>query len=281
MTLAFRPVNSAVAGFLTVAVAGLVAVHMNGFWPDQGLDEAPASGAAQLISKAVDVAAPPVATVAARAMSGNTNASYYNTLRTQMRWVETRMGTAMLKTPDEASRLLLVKAAADRARLADVGLSYRDVYGIISAETSWTPRSGMGKNGTPSLGIAQFEPATAKALGLANPNDPVEAVHVAALHMKEAALWSADRLAGLKLSVADRAEKLREGVSIYYNLSTRGRNTWNGRNTAKLPRETQRHIANSRDGAQQAAWLDAQLEGQKYSSTQGRAMTVADASFRR
>jgi hypothetical protein len=45
---------------------------------------------------------------------------------------------------------------------------------------------GASKDGTPNLGIAQFEPATARALGMRNPNDAVEAVHVAALHMKDA-----------------------------------------------------------------------------------------------
>jgi len=60
--------------------------------------------------------------------------------------------------------------------LQQVGLSYRDVYGIINAETSWIPRLGASKDGTPNLGIAQFEPATAKAVGLTDPTDPVQAV---------------------------------------------------------------------------------------------------------
>ena len=138
-----------------------------------------------------------------------------------------------------------------------MGLSYRDVYGIIRAETSWIPRMGASKDGTPNLGIAQFEPATAKGLGLRNPEDPVESIHVAAMHMKEAAEWSARRLAGLKLGATERATKLREGVSIFYNLSVKGRNKWNGRNTAKLPIETQLHIRNARSGAQRAAELEA------------------------
>ena len=190
-------------------------------------------------------------------------ASYYDQLRSRINWVQTRIGNDKLQTPDLNSRMLLAKSAAQRARLADVGLSFRDVYGIINAETSWVPRMGASKDGTPNLGIAQFEPATAKALGMTNPNDPVEAIHAAALHMKEAAVWSADRIEGLKLSAADRAEKLREGVSIYYNLSTKGRNAWNGRNTAKLPRETQRHIENARIGAQEAAWVEARLTAAK------------------
>ena len=100
-----------------------------------------------------------------------------------------------------------------------MGLSYRDVYGIINAGTTWIPRIGAA-DGTPNLGIAQFESATAKDDG---PPDPVQAVHAAALHLKDAAKWSARRIADLKLSLEQRAVKLREGVSIYYNLSTKGR----------------------------------------------------------
>ena len=185
---------------------------------------------------------------------------YYDQLRVRLRWVQTRVGGETLLTPDVGSRMLLAKSAAQRAGLHEVGLSFRDVYGIINAETSWVPRLGASKNGTPNLGIAQFEPATARALGVRDPNDAVEAVHGAALHMKQAAVWSQSRIAGLNLDVEERAAKLREGVSIYYNLSSRGRNAWNGRNTNKLPRETQLHIRNTRVGAEEAAMLEARFQ---------------------
>jgi hypothetical protein len=181
---------------------------------------------------------------------------YYDQLRTRIRWVSTRIGEKKLPTPDPDSRMLLAKSAAQRAGLHEVGLGFQDVYGIINAETSWVPRTGASKDGTPNLGIAQFEPATAKLLGVRNPDDPVESVHVAAQHMKEAALWSQARIAGLKLDADERATRLREGVSIYYNLSSRGRAAWNGKNTRKLPRETQLHIHNARLGAQQADILE-------------------------
>ena len=183
----------------------------------------------------------------------------YDQLRSKLRWLPVRLGNDMLKTPDAQSRLLLAQSAAREAGLAQVGLSYRDVYGIINAETSWIPRLGASKDGTPNLGIAQFEPATARAIGLADPTDPVEAVHAAALQMRDAAIWSARRIEGLKLTADQRAAKLREGVSIYYNLSSKGRSVWNGRNTAKLPVETLRHIANARLGAEEAAELEQQL----------------------
>lgn len=196
--------------------------------------------------------------VVAQAAAAQFN-SRYDQLRNKLRWLPVRLGDSELKTPDAQSRLLLAQSAAQQAELSEVGLSYRDVYGIINAETSWIPRMGASKDGTPNLGIAQFEPATAKAMGIVNPADPVEAVHAAALHMRDAAVWSARRIAGLKLTPEQQALKLREGVSIYYNLSSKGRSLWNGRNTAKLPFETRRHIANARLGAREAAELEQQL----------------------
>jgi hypothetical protein len=184
---------------------------------------------------------------------------YYEQLRSRIHWEPIRLGDRMLKTPDPVSRVLLTQAAAQKVGLATVGLNWRDVYGIINAETSWIPRLGASKDGTPNLGIAQFEPATARALGLRHPDDPVEAVHAAALHLKEAAEWSAKRIAGLKLSETQYALKLREGLSIYYNLSSKGRSVWNGTNTAKLPIETRRHIANARRGRRAADELADQL----------------------
>ncbi|HSV44746.1 MAG TPA: hypothetical protein VLJ58_03055 [Ramlibacter sp.] len=222
------------------------------------------------LSRLADPLAPPAAAAEAApappsAAAPTTEAAaheedHYAQLRDRIRWVTTRIGRGELATPDAASRMLLAKSAAQRAGLRDVGLDFKDVYGIIDAETSWVPRDGASLDGTPNLGIAQFEPATARALGLRDPHDAVEAVHVAAQHMKEAAQWSAARIDGLKLDAAERAARLREGVSVYYNLSSKGRNAWNGRNTERLPVQTRLHIRNARQGAQQAQLLDAQLK---------------------
>jgi hypothetical protein len=263
MTRQIWPVYFAVAGFMTVGLGCLGALWMQG--PLQARPPVTASVNPQ----------PQVAAV--RPIPADPQEGYYKQLRSRMRWVQTRVDGQQLLTPDLDSRLLLAKSAARRAGLGSLGLSFTDVYGIINAETSWVPRMGASKDGTPNLGIAQFEPATARALGMRNPDDAVEAVHVAALHMKEAAVWSADRISGLKLGANERAAKLREGVSIYYNLSSRGRNTWNGRNTRKLPRETQRHIQNARIGAQQAEFLDAQLQAMK--SNRGTVPAVVTASL--
>jgi hypothetical protein len=110
-----------------------------------------------------------------------------------------------------------------------------------------------------SYGLAQFEPRTAKGLGLKNPNDPVQAVFAAAVNMKHGAEWAEDKIAHLKLTPEQRAAKIREGVSVYYNLSVKGRNKWDGVNTAALPVETQRHIRNVRAGAEKASDLAGDL----------------------
>jgi hypothetical protein len=201
--------------------------------------------------------------------------AYYDQLESKLRWLPVRYAGNVLKTPDPQSRLLLTQSAAERAGLHEVGLSHRDVYGIINAETSWIPRMGASKNGTPNLGIAQFEPATAKAIGLTDPHDPVQAVHAAAVHLKDAAKWSAKRIADLPLTPEQHAQKLREGVSIYYNLSVKGRNKWDGFNTAKLPVETQRHIANARLGAREAAELEEQLAQLKDRMNQPAVVTAS------
>jgi hypothetical protein len=153
-------------------------------------------------------------------------------------------------------RLDLVRTAARKASLADVGLDYHDLYGVIHAESGWVARDGMGKNGVVSVGVAQFEPATARAVGLRNPKDPVQSVEAAAVLLREAAQWSARRLDALALGPTEWAVRLREGISIYYNLSSRGRSAWNGLNTYRMPVETQQHIRNSRQGALLASRLE-------------------------
>jgi soluble lytic murein transglycosylase-like protein len=176
-------------------------------------------------------------------------------LRAQIKFETAHWGGKPVKTLDEASRILLARAAAERAGLGEVGLSYQDVYGVIEAETSWIQRTGSSKDGTPNLGLAQFEPRTAKSLGLNNPEDPVQAVFAAAKYMKLGAKWASGRIGSLKSNPALYAAKLREGVSVHYNLSIKGRNKWNGLNTAQLPVETQRHIRNAAAGAREALEL--------------------------
>lgn len=176
-------------------------------------------------------------------------------LRSRMKYETVRWGGKPVQTLDEESRVLLAQAAAKKAGLHQVGLSFHDVYGVIEAETSWIPRTGSSKDGTPNLGLAQFEPRTAQGLGVSDPSDPVQAVFGAAMYMKEGAQWAARKLAGLKLPPEVHAAKLREGVSIYYNLSIKGRNKWDGLNSADLPTETQKHIRNARAGAAEAAQL--------------------------
>jgi hypothetical protein len=80
-----------------------------------------------------------------------------------------------------------------------------------------------------------------------------------AMHLKEAAVWSAKRIVCLNLTPEQHARKLREGVSIYYNLSSKGRSVWNSNNTAKLPVKNAPPLANARLGAREAAELESEL----------------------
>ncbi|HSI54535.1 MAG TPA: hypothetical protein VK981_11220 [Ramlibacter sp.] len=277
MTSRYWPVWWGAAGFFTVLLACLIAREVRGprHVPAQLAQPPAISVQLNSVATAVPVPAPVAAAPEAVIVAATVPAQdlHYGQLRSRVRWVQTRFAGGEFITPDYDSRLALVKSAARRARLDEVGLSHHDVYGIIMAETSWVPRTGRSKDGTPNLGVAQFEPATARALGLRNPNDMVEAVHVAAVHMKEAAQWSADRIAGLHMGSAERAMRLREGVSIYYNLSSRGRAAWNGRNTALLPIETRRHIINARMGAQEAALLEGQVQAMKYNADRPLVLT--------
>jgi len=204
---------------------------------------------------ALKPAKPPVITLAAPAAAQTAVTPSEKSLRAQMKYETVKWDGKPVATLDEASRVLLVKAAAEKVGLEDVGLSFHDIYGIIEAETSWIPRTGSSKNGTPNLGLAQFEPYTARAYGVQDPGDPIQAVFGAAKYIKEGAQWAHRKLAGLKLSPEQHALKVREGVSVYYNLSIKGRNKWDGTNAAQLPVETQRHISNARAGAAEAAQL--------------------------
>lgn len=197
----------------------------------------------------------PAARNAAKVQIEGKALAYDESLRAQMKFETVRWGDKTLQTLDEPSRILLAKAAARKARLHEVGLGYADVYGVIEAETSWIARTGASKDGTANLGLAQFEPDTARRMGIADPGDPLQAVFGAALYMRTGAQWAADKLKALQLAPAEHAVKVREGVSVHYNLSVKGRNKWDGRNTAELPVETQRHIRNARAGAAEAAQL--------------------------
>jgi hypothetical protein len=215
---------------------------------------ATAAAAVAAVGKAAPAAAPAIRMATPVAAAAVKFASQ-EAVRAQIRFQTVRYAGKPVKTLDEESRLLLAQAAAERAGLHKVGLSFQDVYGVIDAETDWIPRTGMGRNGVESIGLAQFEPRTARGLGLKDPNDPVQAVFAAAVNMKHGAEWAEDKIAHLKLSPEERAQKIREGVSVYYNLSIKGRNKWDGFNTTQLPVETQRHIRNVRAGAAEASQL--------------------------
>lgn len=266
------PLMFVTGGALVVALEAVALASWQGWWPRKPVVPV-------RYAPPVEVAPEPPA---ATAMPGPDERpvvdAYYRELRAQIRWVPARVGREVLFTVDPASRLLLAKSAAQRARLHELGLGFEDVYGLIAAESSWTPRDGASRDGTPNLGIAQFEPATAAALGLRDPNDAVEAVHAAAEHMREAAAWSAARIAKLRLSRKERAARLREGISIYYNLSSRGREAWDGRDASRLPAATHAHIRNAREGAKEALSMEAQARVLEAAAKRGQALITATAA---
>lgn len=240
-----------------VATATVATTAVNAAVPAARLVQRVGAAAAAAAASPAVVPAIRLATPAAQAA---VRFASEDAVRSQIKFETVKYAGKRIETLDEESRILLAQAAAHKAGLHKVGLSYEDVYGVIEAETSWIPRTGMGKNGVASYGLAQFEPRTARGLGLKNPNDPVQAVYAAAVNMKHGAEWAADKIDHLNLPPEQYAVKLREGVSIYYNLSVKGRNKWDGFNTAKLPIETQRHIRNVRAGAEEAIALAETLD---------------------
>src|SRR3954468_7284586 len=135
------------------------------------------TAAAAVVAVAASPSVPPAVALATPVTRVVVKFATDKALRAQIKWVPVRYGGEQTQTLDETSRLLLAQAAAEKAGLQQVGLGYQDVYGVIQAETSWVPRHVKGKNGFTSLGLAQFEPRTARGLGLKDPHDPVQAVY--------------------------------------------------------------------------------------------------------
>lgn len=158
-----------------------------------------------------------------------------------------------IETIHPLERVRLCREIARAQGLQRAGLHWADLYGVIHAETAWIPRDGMGKNGRVSRGLGQLEDATARALGVADPDDAEQAIRAAARLMVDSAAW-ADRR-GVKGSEARLA-----AMSVYYNLSTKARNAWNGVSMAGLPVETRRHIKNVAEGRMLALKLGAERD---------------------
>lgn len=167
-------------------------------------------------------------------------------LSSKLKFVEVNLNGQKVLTPDLASRLLLVKAAYTKEGLSKVGLKWSDLYGIIHAETSWYARKGMGANNVPSYGLAQFEPGTAKDMGLNDPGDPVQAVRAAARLMKMAASTAVEKFKINDFRSGDSHATIMRWVSMQYNMGKRGAMT---RGHKPLPAATVIHIKNVAEGA--------------------------------
>ena len=153
-----------------------------------------------------------------------------------------------------SSQFALVKAVYDELGLKKHGIAQKDLYAVISAETAWQPRNGMGANRVVSSGLAQFEPATAKSVGIKDPHDPIQAVWGAGVLLREAADWSKSRVDrsihrhGLHMTKSQQEAAVKDGYSIYYNTSAQLREKWEVKNTSEFPAATRHHISNSRYG---------------------------------
>lgn len=128
-------------------------------------------------------------------------------------------------------RVRLCKSIAHAEEFARHGLTWRHVYAVIDAETDWAARSGMGLNKRSSEGLAQLEAPTAKALGVTDAKDPVQALLASARLIKQANSWARARKVPKEHSMA--------ALSVFYNLSTSARERWAssvgvGRQAAKV-----------------------------------------------
>lgn len=153
------------------------------------------------------------------------------------RMVTIIMDGKSIKTIAPMDRVRLCKVVAAEQNLKASGLDWKDLYGLIHAETGWVPRDGLGRNGQISRGLAQIEDDTAESLGI-DPHNPKQALEGVAALLKDAVKWSQNKGHAATGSA----------LSVYYNLSTRARNKWDGRSVHTLPIETQRHIANVSQG---------------------------------
>lgn len=158
-----------------------------------------------------------------------------------------KVGGRDIPTLHPLDRVRFCQIVARDEGLAKYGKNWKDIYAVIHAETGWVARDGMGRNGRVSYGLAQLEMATAKQLSVADPSDTMQSLVATARLIKEATLWARSR----------NIENHDVAISVYYNLSTKARNAWDGLSTSTLPVETQRHEANSQDGRRLADRLGA------------------------
>ena len=161
--------------------------------------------------------------------------------------IDVKINGVMLKAVAIEDRVRLSKDAASAANLKRAGLDWKDLYAIVNAESDWSPRSAIGRNGKASMGLAQLEAATAKSLNV-DPHNTKQALGAVASLLKEATAWSR----------AKGHSKDSGGISVYYNLSTAARNRWNG-DVLSLPIETQRHISNFKQSRFSAAMIERKI----------------------
>jgi hypothetical protein len=183
-----------------------------------------------------------------------------------------------IHTVHPEDRIALAKSAAQAENL-DKWLgkgSWKTVYGVITAESNWIARNGMGNNRRASYGVAQIEMPTAKALGV-DPHDPIDAAKAVAMLVKEAArAYAQKKSQGFEVTDTfgrplPHKAALTTYISVHYNTSSRFRGAWEG-NLADLPPPTQAHIRNVEFGVGEARSIESQVGLRKLVSKQANHM---------
>lgn len=182
-----------------------------------------------------------------------------------VRMVPVRFQGKRLASVYPADRVALAKEAAQSTRLnkklgAD---AWKVVYGVISAESNWVPRNGMGANKRVSYGIAQMESPTAKALGIDPMNAHESAVGVAKLIDEASNAYRSRKHQGLVVTdelgrqMPERTA-IAAYISVHYNTSSSMRANWGG-NVGDLEKPTQVHIKNVSFGISEASAIERQM----------------------
>lgn len=139
----------------------------------------------------------------------------------------------------------LAREAASTLRQQGGGsVSPARIGAVLLAESAMVARTGLSANGkTPSFGLAQLEAATARSLGIADPEDP-----------RQAALGAAKLLSeGQRFARANQHVDPAIALSLNYNTSSALRRQLIERHGASLsmadlPKPTQHHVQNMQFG---------------------------------
>lgn len=132
------------------------------------------------------------------------------------------------------------QAAQEASRTEGIKIDPLKVGAIMMAESSLVARTGWSANGkTPSYGLAQMEPNTARLLGVKDPNDPLQSALGVAKLVAE----------GMRFARSNGKVDEHIAMSLAYNTSTSLRRSLvtqygSALRLEHLPQATQNHVKN-------------------------------------